>query len=138
MNMTEAAWRNTVLELASTLGWRSYCVENSTRLIQTRSRGTIRVRNVNLQGVGFPDLVLVRARDARLIFAELKRGKRERRGGQGGGTYELTAEQETWLADLRSIRQERVYAREGTDPLPDIGVHVWRPEDLEAITRILR
>lgn len=132
--MTEAVWRNTVVELATMLGWRVYYVENSTRVIRTATRGTIRVRNVNIQGVGFPDLVLIRARDARILFAELKRGKRDRRGGAGGGTYEITEQQEVWLNDLRSIAA-RIADGASTGR---IGVHVWRPEHIEEIKKALR
>jgi hypothetical protein len=60
---------------------------------------------------GFPDEVLVRP--PRLVFAELKsmRGK-------------LSAEQETWLADLREV--------------PGVEVYQWRPEDMDAIAEVLR
>jgi hypothetical protein len=124
--MTEAQWRSVVLDLALLCGWRAYCVENTTREIVRRSGARIRVRNVNAMGVGFPDLVLVRRRDARLIFAELKRDRT-------GHEHRLTPEQNAWLDDLRAVAD---HLDEGT--VAGVEVYVWRPSDLETVKEILR
>ena len=61
---------------------------------------------------GFPDLVLLRVRDSKLIFAELKtdRGK-------------LSEKQEVWINALNEAHQL---------------VFVWKPSDWEHIARVLR
>jgi hypothetical protein len=59
---------------------------------------------------GFPDLTLVRP--PRLIFAELKTM-----------TGVVTTEQEEWLDDLWQV--------------PGVEAYLWRPSDLETITRCL-
>lgn len=165
LDLSEAQWRTTVVELAETYGWRVYYVEQSTREI-VRDGRRIRIRNVNRGGNGYPDLTMVRARDRRIIFAELKRGKRERRGGAGGGTYEVTDDQRPWLADLGAVAsgideqmtelakydvETRVdlmdrgaIAARGVSvqserrKLPRVEVGVWLPADYDAIERMLR
>lgn len=82
---------------------------------------------------GWPDLVLVRARDRRLIFAELK--------AEAG---RLSDEQYRVLDLLRTLVFEgKIY--HGDDAftdlagmVPRIEVYVWRPSDLETIAEILR
>jgi hypothetical protein len=134
--MTEAQWAGIVDDLAMLNGWRVFGVINSTREITRRSGARIRVRNVNPAGVGFPDRVLVRARDRRLIFAELKRDKRA-----GGGGWAVQSEQAAWLEDLRAV-SDRGAAHAYAD-LPDghpglVEVFVWRPSDLERVKEVLR
>lgn len=146
--LSETAWRNVVVELATFCGWRCFYVENSTREITRRSGARVRVRNINVGGVGFPDLVMVRGRDARLIFAELKRDLGPRGGGatQGGHKVETSPEQEAWLADIEEVANVVMYDagdRIGLmhalapEPPPPIGVYVWRPSDYEKIKVIL-
>lgn len=75
------------------------------------------------QGVGFPDLCLVRpakideegeiVAPARLIFAELKSSKGR-----------IQPEQQLWLSALKTLG-------------PPVEVFLWRPEDFEDIKRIL-
>jgi hypothetical protein len=62
-------------------------------------------------GKGWPDLTLVRIRDRRLVFAELKRDGAK-----------ATADQAAVLAALGTAAE----------------CHVWRPADLEAIAEVLR
>jgi hypothetical protein len=69
-------------------------------------------------GLGWPDLVLVRARDRRLIFAELK-----------ADDGKLSPDQEHVLEVLRPLENEFG---------PRIDVCVWYPRDLGAIAEILR
>lgn len=65
---------------------------------------------------GFPDLVLVKP--PRLIFAELK-----------SADGKTTPKQDEWLADLGAVA--------ATAEWENIGVYVWRPDDLDDIARIL-
>ena len=61
---------------------------------------------------GFPDLVLASAAQRRVLFIELKTA-----------TGRVSKHQQKWLKLLSECGQE---------------VALWRPEDLPAITRILR
>lgn len=75
---------------------------------------------------GWPDLVLVRRRDRRLIFAELK-----------SDIGKVTARQEAVLELLRA------FAHDPETALPDRGdvwiqVFVWRPADWPEIVEVLR
>lgn len=102
--MTEEQLKAAVLELATMYQWKVFSVTNSTRLIK-KGNGFIRVKNINPQGNGFPDLVLVRR--GQIIFVELK---------QDGRYPEL--EQKEWLAALAVGGPVQTF--------------VWRPKDLEA------
>ena len=62
---------------------------------------------------GFPDLVLVNPRQGRVIFAELKTDKGR-----------LTQQQDEWIGALRMCEQSEV--------------HIWRPDDITEIARILK
>lgn len=138
--LTEAQWRAVVVELAETYGWRCYYVENSTREITRRTgphKGTlVRVRNINRRGQGFPDLVMVRRRDARILFAELKRD----RGPRGGGVHEHvepTDEQKAWLADLGAIART-FHLLEPRLWYDRFDVRLWRPSDYDEVETTLR
>jgi hypothetical protein len=80
--LTEKRFMAQVVELARLRGWLVFHPYDSRR-----------------SQPGFPDLVLVRGR--RLLFAELKVGRRE-----------LTADQQRWVDALRGAGQD---------------VRVWRP-----------
>lgn len=143
--LTESMFRAQVVELATLLGWRSYYVEQSTReIVRRRTGARVRVRNVNTVGVGFPDVVLVRARDRRLIFAELKRNKGPR-GGTGGhvGHVEPSEEQRAWLEDLSIVASAigqwtaQAPAEVMFGPMPRMDVCVWRPSDMPEIEQVL-
>jgi hypothetical protein len=82
--VTEAELQAAIVELAQLLGWRVYHTHDSRH-----------------SAAGFPDLVLVRGR--RLVFAELKTGRRR-----------VTEEQARWLAALGEAGVE---------------THVWREDD---------
>jgi len=122
-DQTEAQWAGQVEDLALIGGWRTYRVTNSTREIVRRSGARIRVRNVNASGVGFPDLVMVHAPRHLLLFVELKRGRRK-----GGGTYNVTPEQNDWLDDLREV---------ATIANATIGVYIWTPADINEVVTVL-
>lgn len=70
---------------------------------------------------GWPDLVLVRERDSRLIFAELK-----------SDDGELSDDQKAVLRKLNAL----VCA--GGDGQTRVEVAVWRPRDLERIAQVLQ
>lgn len=92
--------------LATMLGWLHvhHRPAQTTRGWRTPVSGEL--------GKGWPDLVLVRERDRRLIFAELK-----------SDTGRVTPDEERVLGILRRVGLE---------------VHVWRPRDLDAIAEVLR
>lgn len=128
--LSEKDWRNTVVDLAERLGWRCFYVDQSTRYSEAAGR---RVRNINVRGQGFPDLVLVRGRDARLVFAELKRDLGPRGGGEDQHVNP-TDEQKAWLADLEAA----AHKNDGCGLHPAFEVHLWRPADYDAIAVTLR
>lgn len=76
---------------------------------------------------GWPDLTLVRPRDRRLIFAELK-----------SDVAKPTPEQDTVLGILRELETGGEPSILATGRGPQIEVYVWRPRDLDDIARILR
>lgn len=99
--MTERDLQDAVLELAGLRRWRAYHTYDSRR-----------------SAAGFPDLVLVSKRRRRLIFAECKadRGR-------------LTADQSTWLEDLRAAGGIVYDASMLTFQRPIPEIYVWRPAD---------
>jgi hypothetical protein len=78
---------------------------------------------------GWPDLVLVRPRDRRLVFAELKRE------GQ-----KPTPAQERVLLWLLSLQATDAHELNRLSAIPTVEVHVWRPSDLSSgrIEEVLR
>lgn len=106
--MTETDLLADVIELGALLGWHSahFRPALTSRGWRTPVQGTL--------GKGFPDLVLVRARDRRLIFAELK-----------SDAGRLSPAQDEVLDVLRALA-----------PLAE--VHVWRPRDWDTIVEVLR
>lgn len=109
-DLSESQFRAVVVEMASLRGWRAFFVENSTREIVRASGARVRVRNINLGGRGFPDLVLVRER---ILYRELKREH----------DTHTPAEQHEWGAAI---------ARAGGD------FAIWRPRDWQKIEEELR
>lgn len=114
--MSEAAFMLQVTGLAQLLGWHWF----HARPAQTAHGWRTAVSGP--LGRGFPDLVMARPRDRRLIFAELKR--------DGGRT---TPEQDAVLEVLRAV------AGESVDVFTTrVEVCVWRPADFDQIAEILR
>jgi hypothetical protein len=118
MEMSEKAFQAQVVGLAQLLGWEWMHVRHSPEVkggkitrYTTPTMGTL--------GKGWPDLVLVRERDRRLIFAELK--------SKTGG---LSTEQSRVLDVLRSLNG-------GVLTMPMAEVYVWRPADIDTIATIL-
>lgn len=127
--MNEEQWLATVTDLAHAYGWYDYHVDRSAKRVVRRSGLMIWATNVSRQGKGFPDLVLVRERDARLIFAELK-----------ADDGRATPEQKTWLSRLETVAEAVEGERAAYIFLsaPRIGVYLWRPRDYDDVERILR
>lgn len=120
--LTEEHFVQQILDLAQLYGWLAFRVEQSTRVAVRRSGVSVRVRNINRAGVGYPDITLVRA--PRLIFAECKRNT----GPHGGDSHSrLTREQEVWAHELRQVGLAA----------PNVEWHFWRPADLDDIARTL-
>jgi hypothetical protein len=87
----EAAFQVRIIELATVHGWRVYHTHDSRR-----------------SEPGFPDLVLVRG--SRLLFVELKVGKRQ-----------LTDEQRDWLRALGRVTEVGAFTLRGrTDGADDL------------------
>jgi hypothetical protein len=101
--MKESEFQKMVLDLAKLLGWR----RAHFRPARTGSGGW--VTPVQGDGVGFPDLVLVRP--PRMIVAELKAGKNK-----------PNPEQVAWLNAFRGCNLE---------------VYVWKFEDWDSIVTVL-
>lgn len=101
----EAGFTRAVLQLAALHGWRSA----HFRPAMTKSGRWVTA--VQGDGVGFPDLVLVRG--CRLIVAELKSAN----GKYGPG-------QEDWLAAFRGV--------------PGVEVYLWKPADWSELCELLK
>lgn len=117
-SLTERDFQRQVTGLAEVLGW-SWCHWRALR----NGRGIWQVPVEGPLGKGWPDLTLLRVRDRRLIFAELKRE-----------TEDPTADQVAVLAALEELREMSTDAA----PLGRVEVHLWRPSDLERIAEVLR
>lgn len=96
----EKDFQHRVTEVARIRNWSVYSIPDSRRATLS----------------GFPDLVLFRRSDGRLIFAELKREKGR-----------LSEPQKEILDTLREISGNGRFE-----------VYVWRPSDYEEIVKILR
>ncbi len=104
--LTEDAWQRQLVDLAALLGYHWLHVRPGL----TQSHGW-RVPVQGTLGKGWPDLVLVRERDRRVLFVELKRP-----GGR------LEPDQERVLGILRAAGAE---------------VYVWWPHQLEEAYAVL-
>jgi hypothetical protein len=106
--ISERAFQDNVIALAKLFGWR---------VAHFRPAQTKHGWRTPMQGdKGFPDLVL--AKGGRVVFAELKSDKGK-----------LSADQKDWIAALD--------APPGWDSEMSHEVHVWYPDDLDAIGKIL-
>lgn len=107
---SESDFQKQVIEYAHLLGYkvahfRSVCVKrkNGTESWQTP---------VQADGEGFPDLIIIRERDGRMVVAELK-----------SNVGKLSKKQTVWISLFRSG---------GTE------AYVWRPSDWNEIEKVLR
>jgi hypothetical protein len=114
LKITELDFRRQVIGLAEMLGWDhvGFRAAQTVHGWRTPVTGTL--------GKGWPDLTLVRVRDRRLIFAELKSAK--------GRT---SPDQDRVLDVLRCLEYDAA-------PAPRIEVFVWHDTDLNAIVEVLR
>jgi hypothetical protein len=116
--VTEADLQRAVTDLAELLGyeWAHFRPARTEKGWRTPVSGPL--------GAGWPDLVLVRERDCRLLFLELK--------GERG---KLSAAQVRVVTALGSLESPPVVARwveRGvTRALPRVEVHLFRPSDLD-------
>lgn len=116
-----------VTELAEILGWEWMAV----RPMFDVKRKVYRTGTIGTMAKGWPDLVLVRSRDRRIIFAELKGTKRDK----------PTPDQERVLDVLRPLDGTFYAGFGGTQDEfkhTEIHVFVWRPEDWPEIEIMLR
>lgn len=116
--VSEADLLAQVTELATLLGWNwvHFRPAQTQRGWRTPVQGPL--------GKGWPDLVLLRTRDRRLVFVELKREMEQ-----------PTGDQAAVLAALGELKGLVVY---GDDLRGRIEVHVWHPSMLDEITAVLR
>lgn len=116
-----------VVQLAGILGWENVHFRPAMTKHGWRTPGS------GTMAKGWPDLTLIRARDRRLIFAELK--------AEAGS---LTDEQTRTLLALRSLEHRpAAKPRDFLAPVdrelgPRIEVYVWRPSDWSEIEAVLR
>jgi hypothetical protein len=122
--LTEKAFQRQVVDLAKMLGWRVY----HPFLSKWSERG-------------FPDLTMVREKDHRLLFAELKRDGAK-----------PTPAQEEWLIALGAVAVETIEIEAGPGDseaflagvsaglqlAPRVEVVLWHPGDWPEIERTLR
>lgn len=108
--LTEKLFQRQVLELAKICGWRVYHPFLS-----------------KWSEKGFPDLTMVRARDRRLLFAELKTDR---------GV--VSPAQVEWLDLLGSVHRPVPASDPAYGHVPSVEVHIWRPRDWDAIQEVLR
>jgi hypothetical protein len=127
--------------LAVMLGWEHVHVRPGLR-----ANGQWRVSTTGSMAV-WPDLVLVRVRDHRLIFAELKRELEQPRPEQVAVLDVLRAALEgEWVRSVGRELEATGYgmADEHRIATLKVEVHVWRPSDLRdpiqdsVIGRVLR
>lgn len=115
--LTEKQFRDQVIQLAKTLGWRVSFAWTSIHSPR-----------------GLPDLTMVRAcrgANPRIVYAELKTDDEKR--------SKTSPEQDAWLADLAAVGKVTAYAVDG-EAVQDnpVQVYLWRPRDFDEITRVLR
>ena len=106
LRLTEREWMRQVTDLAELYGWdwAHFRVAQTAKGWRTPVSGTI--------GEGFPDLLLTRARDRRVLFVEVKaeRGK--------------VSERQEYVIDV--LREAGMVAL------------IWRPSDWDEILGVLR
>ena len=122
----EYALQSQVAALAHMLGWETIAFRPAFTKAGFRTPGT------GSMAKGWPDMTLVRARDRRLIFAELK-----------SDVGRLSPDQQRVLDVLRALEGSAV-AQATHEPTgatfvyTQIEVHVWRPRDFDLIQQVLR
>jgi len=109
IKISESAWQKQVIEIAQYAGFR---VAHFRGVRVQRKDGSVYYQTpVQAQGVGYPDLCMVKGN--RLIYAELKR--------EGG---KPTPEQVEWLEALSKV--------------PGVECFLWKPSDYEVVLEVMR
>lgn len=127
-----------VVRLAKTTGWLVSHHKQSVQLIRDKNMKVVGRRSNLVGDKGLPDLVLIHADRARVMFRELKRNL----GPKGGGDdVSLTPEQVMWGAAIDRIESRLhvafnppagfTHAAAGGVPIVSFGI--WRPSMLEDI-----
>ncbi len=116
--MSERDFRSQVISMAEALEWKVYHHDTQLpgRIYDVKGK---LIRTRDMRGMGWPDLVMVRAREAeepRIIFAELKSEKGR-----------MSLEQQEWLELLGKLQG---WAK--------ASVYLWRPADIDAAEQALR
>jgi hypothetical protein len=123
---TETEFQGAVMHLAQLRGWHL-----PTRNVEIELPGiAFHPRVMYRSEPGWPDLTLVRRKDRRLLFAELKTDKK---------TSVLSPRQEQVLDLLRAACafEPPVRFRVDGELVPLVQVRVWRPSDWAEIERVL-
>lgn len=117
--LTESGFMRQVVELATMFGWHTahFRPAQTSKGWRTPVQGDL--------GAGFPDLVMARTSDSRLIFAELKRDGAK-----------PTEDQERVLTILSAVAGG--IHRVSDAPMQRVEVFVWRPADFDRIAELLR
>jgi hypothetical protein len=112
--VTETEFQRQVTDLAELLGWSwvHFRSAQTSKGWRTPVSGPL--------GKGWVDLVLVRVRDGRLMFVELKADKGK-----------VSADQAAVLAVLEETAHFDVDG-------PGWSTHVWRPADFDEIVKVLQ
>ena len=106
-SQSEKEFQSTLIDAVQKMGGLAYHAHDSRREVVTKDGDRILVGDADAKG--YPDLTIV-TRDKRVIFAELKVGKRE-----------PTEVQWVWLRAL-----------------PNHQAYLWRPEDFDDAWRIIQ
>ena len=122
--LTEREFMEQVTQLAELRGWSwaHFRPAQTAKGWRTPVSGPL--------GKGWPDLVLVRERDRRLLFAELKRDGAK-----------LTPEQGSVMAVLETVQSGALWSdyRHIDPPIrPSVEVWTWRPADWDMVEVCLR
>jgi len=147
--MTERDLQRNVIQLARDLGWG--VTQSAAKRIATEASqfgvpvppldGLIFHPHYSLGSEpGWPDLTLIRRRDHRLIFAELKteKGRLSERQEQVLELLSSIATNRAWWDDDRSVAHWNANRAVAFEPSPLVEVWVWRPSDLPDIAEDLR
>ena len=105
--VSEAEFQRMVIDLAHLHHWRV------AHFRAAQKADGSWVTPVAADGKGFPDLVMVRPTDKRVIFAELK-----------SELGRLRPDQQAWISDLLRC--------------PGVETYTWKPSDLPQVAKVLR
>lgn len=130
IHMTEAGLQRAVMELAAILGWETAHWRPAMTKHGWRTPGSGSMTK------GWPDLTLIRVRDRRIIFAELK-NERER---LKNGSTNLRSDQRRVIEEvLMPLEFTPAQRRDAQPRITTVEVYVWTSSDLDGrIPEILR